>query len=375
MSTNKQAFRQVSGLEFRLVQLALFVNLYWIALKLYRHPLKAGRALKRLIRHGQNVSGAQPLQKGFAIDGKYGWDMFHPLWPSPAFDKFFTHHLEELMPSGKRLGVLRRLLVAITKRCPLQCAHCSEWDTLNQADILDRETLREKIQELVDYGVSQIVYSGGEPLSRFSDLVYLVGHFRDSSQWIYTSGYGLSMEKAKKLKAAGLTGVAVSLDHHLPNGHNHFRGSLKAFEWVRKAIANCQAVGLLVSVNVCPTKEYLAEHGFQSFIDLMLTWQVPIVNVLEPRAVGHFAGQDVAYGPSEKQLMEDFFRRYNFSDQRQIGPIITYPGLSRKKVRCGGGISYLLLDDDGTLRPCPFCKTPIQSPAQQDSPVRESCEA
>ncbi|MEO0897214.1 MAG: radical SAM protein [Bacteroidota bacterium] len=357
--------RKVTGLEFRLVQLLMFLNIWWVGVRLYKSPLKALKGLKELRTHGDKVLLGRSLSKAFRHEKKYGWDMFHPLWPSPAFDKFFYHHMEEVMPSGQNQGVLRRLLVAITKKCPLQCAHCSEWDTLNQKDVLSREELREKIQAMVDYGVSQIVYSGGEPLNRFDDLVWLIDQFRDSSNWVYTSGYGLTVEKAKRLKEAGCEGIAISLDHHDPDAHNAFRGSNKSFDWVKKAVLHCHEQGLLVSVNVCPTREYLAEGAMPNFVELMEEWQVPMVNVLEPRAVGHFANMDVELRLHEKNYLEELFYQYNFEEGWEEKPIFLYPAISRKHLRCGGGISYLLLDYDGTLRPCPFCKAPMKLNTEQ----------
>ncbi len=356
-----QNWKAVRGLEFRLVQLLMFANLYWIGLRLYRQPRKAWQGLRLLLSRGEGVTAGHKLSKAFRINGKYGWDMFHPLWPSPAFNRFFHHHYEEVLPSGQRIGVLRRLLVALTKKCPLQCAHCSEWDTLNQPDVLSREEMEAKIASMVDFGVSQIVYSGGEPLNRFEDLCYLLDRFRsNNSQWIYTSGYGLTLEKALRLKAAGLEGVAISLDHHEPEAHNQFRGNAKSYDWVKKAIAHSQAAGLFVSINCCPTKEYIAEKGIEALMEQLTAWQVPVVNVLEPRAVGHFAGQDVELNPEEKAYLETQFYRYSFEPDFDEYPILTYPALARKHLPCGGGVSYLLLDYDGTLRPCPFCKTPIQ---------------
>ncbi|MDX2246047.1 MAG: radical SAM protein [Bacteroidia bacterium] len=359
-------WKPVRNLEFRIVQIRMFADIFRQGLRLYRHPLRALQALQKLRQHGKEVLAGQKLHKGFKISGKYGWDMFHPLWPSPAFNKFFYHHLEEVLPSGQNKGVLRRLLVAITKKCPLQCAHCSEWDTLNQKDILSREEYEQKIRAMVNYGVSQIVYSGGEPLNRFADLVYLIERFDHTSQWIYTSGYGLTPEKATHLKLAGLEGVAVSLDHHIPEEHNAFRGNNRSFFWVENAVRNCLDAGLFVSINICPSREYITAGGIDDFMKLMRAWQIPTVNILEPRAVGHFAGQDVELREEEKKILDECFYRYNFSPAFDDYPVLTYPGISRKYVKCGGGISYLLLDYDGTLRPCPFCKTPMSSPVNRE---------
>lgn len=358
--------KSVGRIEFRIVQVLMFLNIWWVGVRLYKNPAKALIALNALLEHGNKVTAGKKLSKGFRLNGKYGWDMFHPLWPSPAFNRFFYHHLEEILPSGRNSGVLRRLLVAITKKCPLQCEHCSEWDTLNQPDVLSLDEYREKIRSMVSYGVSQIVYSGGEPLNRFKDLLSLLREFRYTSQWIYTSGYGLTSEKARELKAAGLEGVAVSLDHHLEDAHNAFRGNKRSFDWVRQGVQNCMEAGLLVSINVCPTRAYLAEYGFEPFMELMKEWGVPVVNILEPRAVGHYQGKDVELNDDEKRTLDEVFYRYNFSPEYRSYPILLYPGISRKYVKCGGGISYLLLDYDGTLRPCPFCKTPMDSPVSQE---------
>ncbi|MEL6675596.1 MAG: radical SAM protein [Bacteroidota bacterium] len=370
------AFQTVRGWHFKWIQLRMFVNIWRVGLQLYGNPLKAWKGLQALKAHGDHVLLGRKLVKGFKVGHQYGWDMFHPLWPSPAFDKFFYHHLEEVLPSGQPNGVMRRLLVAITKKCPLQCAHCSEWDTLNQQDVLSKMELKDKINDLLAYGMSQIVYSGGEPLNRYADLLYLVKEFSGrTSQWIYSSGYGLTVEKAFQLKAAGLEGVAISLDHHEAAQHNAFRGNHKSYAWVQASIQNAQQAGLLVSVNVCPTKEYIQEARFDQFMELMKSWEVPVVNILEPRAVGHFAGQDVELNQAEKDYLADHFYRYNFDADYDPYPILTYPALARKFLPCGGGVSYLLLDYDGTLRPCPFCKTPMELPKPDPKAIKARCEA
>lgn len=368
----KSTFRKVRGGEFRIIQALMLFNIWMQGFRLYRNIAKTNQAVKRLLVQAKKVSAGADVKKGYKINGKYGWNMFHPLWPSKSFNRFFYHHLEEVMPSGNQTGTLRRLLVAITKKCPLQCEHCSEGETLNQKDILSKEEYREKIQSLLSYGVSQIVYSGGEPLNRFNDLCEIIGTFKeDCSQWIYTSGYGLTLKKAMQLKKAGLEGAAISLDHYDPSAHNDFRRNKKSFDWVEKAVKNCQAAGIVVSINVCTTKDFIRENAMPPFMDLMKRWGVSMVNVLEPRAVGHYSNQDVELNEAEKDYLAETYYAYNCFKAYRDYPSIAYPGLSRKQVSCGGGKSYLLLDYDGTLRPCPFCKTPMKL---SEKP-KELCEA
>ncbi len=116
---------------------------------------------------------------------KYYWDMFNPGWPSQGFNAFYTAHLLEERQTTPPRPTLRRLLVAITKRCPLQCAHCSEAATLYQKDIMTVDQYIAKIDPFVRGGIGQIVYSGGEPLSRLDDMLEVIHHYKDGcDQWI-----------------------------------------------------------------------------------------------------------------------------------------------------------------------------------------------
>ena len=358
MLKQQNKYRPVRGLEFQTVRFLAFLNMFWVGIRLYRNPLRSLAALKKLQEHGKKVLGESKMRKAFCFEGKYGWDMFHPLWPSLAFNRYFYHHLEEVIPSGRNLYIQRLLLVTITKKCPLQCEHCSEGETLNNKDRLTRDELETQIGGLVERGISAIVYSGGEPLHRFDDLIYLAQRFRKmTSQWVYSSGFGLTEEKAEKMKAAGIEGVAISLDHHEPEKHNLFRGHAESYNWVVQALENCHKAGLITCVNLCPTKAYIAAGGPAKFLNLMREWKVPMVNALEPRATGNYAGKDVELSGSEFEELKALFYRINFNKKYEDWPIFTVPAVARKYVGCGGGNRYLLLDYDGTLRPCPFCKT------------------
>ncbi|MDH5604813.1 MAG: hypothetical protein OEY51_12775, partial [Cyclobacteriaceae bacterium] len=147
--TNNRQYRFVRGLEFKVIQLLMLCNIWFTGLRLYKNPFTSFHALKKLLIHGKKVNAGLTLRKAFYHQGKYGWNMFHPLWPSTAFNRFFYHHLEEMIPSGKNLSVRRLLLVAITKRCPLQCEHCSEGETLNKKDKLSYDQLERKMEDLV----------------------------------------------------------------------------------------------------------------------------------------------------------------------------------------------------------------------------------
>ena len=349
---------KISGVKYNLVRLGMLVNIWWIGCKTYKNPITSIKVVRLLVQNFTRMIGQKKLVRAFKVDKLYYWDIFNPGWPSPGFNAFFKSHLLELKPVTGEEQLLRRLIVAITKRCPLQCEHCSEAATLYQKDILTYQEYIDKIDPFVEKGIGQLVFSGGEPLSRFEDLILILNRYRDRcDQWIYTSAFGLNLEKAIQLKAAGLNGVAISLDHHIKEEHNKFRGNQKSYDWVLEGIKSAQEAGLLVSLNVCPTKEYIESGGPEKLIELGKELNVSIIVFLEPRAVGNFENKDVELQEVHKEQLSELSNKYNFQKSNLDYPTVLFPAGYRKALSCGGGKSYLFLDFDGTLYPCPFCKT------------------
>ncbi len=355
--------RPVRGLEFRWVQFRMAAHLLRLGRRWYGSWPAAWKSVQALLAHGKKVALGRPLAKGFASTGRYGWDAFNPLWPSPGFDRFMERHLEEVYPSAQPKPFMRRMFVALTKKCPLNCEHCSEGPSLNQRDILTRSDLEQRIGDWVQQGISHIVYSGGEPLSRWDDLIYLAETFRNRcSQWVFTSGWGLTPEKAARMQAAGIDGVAISLDHFDEGAHNRFRRNPKAYDWARKAVEACKGAGLVTTINLCPTHDFLKGEPMDTYMRLMKDWGVDVVNIIEPRAAGYYEGQsEVELSPDEKTALQVVADRFNLDPAYRNYPLLTYHGAARQLLRCGGGVSYLFLDYDGTVYPCPFCRKPLEA--------------
>lgn len=352
--------RRVTGAEFDFIRVLMLFNIWWLGTRVYGHPGKALRVMTTLMRIFENMNGRRKPYRAFRINGKYVRGMFNPPWPSRAFNSFFTSQLHEIEPISDNHTSLRRLLIAITKKCPLQCEHCSESETLYQDDVLSFDQLRNRIEPFVKQGVGQLVFSGGEPLSRFDDLTKLLNYFRkDCDQWIYSSGYGLTLQKARALKQAGLNGAAISLDHHLEECHNKFRGNSKSFFWVKEAIANCQAVGIMTALNMCPTKDYIQQFDLNDYAKLAKELNVPQINILEPRSVGNYKGKNVELDLEHREKLYALSDKYNFDQSLIDFPTLSFPAAHRRSLPCGGGRSYLFLDFDGKLYPCPFCKVQV----------------
>jgi MoaA/NifB/PqqE/SkfB family radical SAM enzyme len=83
------------------------------------------------------------------------------------------------------------------------------------------------------------------------------------------------------------------------------------------------------------------------------------IQILEPKAIGHYAGQDVTLTPGQQRLLETFCARLNTDPFARHLPTVSYPDWSTRALGCvGAGDRYVYVDTIGDLHGCPFCRTP-----------------
>jgi MoaA/NifB/PqqE/SkfB family radical SAM enzyme len=102
------------------------------------------------------------------------------------------------------------------RRCNLACAYCNEYDTTSKPVPLEDMTAR--IDKLADLGTSMMTVSGGEPLMH-PDLDAMIVRMRQRGMVssIITNGYYLSPERIRRLNAARLDYMQISIDNVEPD--------------------------------------------------------------------------------------------------------------------------------------------------------------
>jgi MoaA/NifB/PqqE/SkfB family radical SAM enzyme/SAM-dependent methyltransferase len=272
-----------------------------------------------------------------------------PPYPSRAFD--------QLAEGFRLLGDAneRRLYsvdVAVTNRCPLRCAHCYNAGR-RQAD-LPVTTHRRVARELQDRGAVMVTLTGGEPLLRH-DLETIVGAYDDRSCVIVgTTGAGLSPERARRLREAGLFGIGVSLDSSDETEHDRLRGRRGAFHAALRAIQTARDAGLYAYAVSVATRGFLRRERFEAFLRFAGSAGALEVNLLEPVAVGRWAGRSgVQLTPAERQSILDWQARAARRDDLPI--VSSYAYLeSAEAFGCGAGLTHLYIDGAGEVCPCQF---------------------
>lgn len=164
----------------------------------------------------------------------------------------------------------------VTRRCNLKCVHCYAHANANTADgELDTAAGKAVIDDLADFGVPVILFSGGEPLMR-KDLPELAAYAvaKGMRAVISTNGTLITAETARRLKDIGLSYVGISVDGLEPI-NDRFRGVRGAFRSALAGIRNSQAAGIKVGLRFTVNRFNIGE--IPAIFDLLEEMEIPRV--------------------------------------------------------------------------------------------------
>lgn len=233
---------------------------------------------------------------------------------------------------------LRDLRISVTDRCNFRCRYCmpaeifgEDYAYLPKPEILTHEEIAKLAGVFCELGVEKLRLTGGEPLLRrgLADLISMLRQIpgeRDIA--MTTNGTALS-RNARKLKAAGLDRVTISLDALDPETFARMNGVGATPERVIDGIDSALEHGLGLKINtvvqkavnedqILPLAEFARERGVTlRFIEFMDTgntnrWQheqvVPSADLLEN------LGEKYQLTPSAKCVIGETARRYQYAD-------------------------------------------------------------
>lgn len=156
--------------------------------------------------------------------------------------------------NGVREGMGPVVVWNSTRTCNLKCRHCyMSSDAQKYANELTTKEAKQFIDDLADFNVPVLLFSGGEPLIR-PDFFELADYAAKKGvrPTLSTNGTLITPEVARKIKDIGVGYVGISLDG-LRDVNDKFRGKKGAFEAAMNGIKNCvavnQRVGLRFTIN------------------------------------------------------------------------------------------------------------------------------
>lgn len=131
------------------------------------------------------------------------------------------------------------LNLEVTKRCNAKCQHCDYWKGPHEEELKDYAPVIQKINPLL------ISFTGGEPLVR-KDIFDLIQNIKEKGEWLYltlvTNGALLNLERAERLKKAGIDQLSISLDF-LDERHDQTRGIKGLYAHLSNLIPDLSHIG------------------------------------------------------------------------------------------------------------------------------------
>lgn len=151
--------------------------------------------------------------------------------------KKITIILKYIWTKFKRRPIFLNL--EVTKRCNARCKHCDYWKGPHEPELNDYVPVIQKINPLI------LSFTGGEPLIR-KDIFDLIQNIKEKRGLVYltlvTNGALLNLEKARKLKKAGIDQLSISLDF-LDERHDQTRGIKGLFAHLSNLLPDLSLIG------------------------------------------------------------------------------------------------------------------------------------
>ncbi len=306
-----------------------------------RGPL-AAIARPIIDRINKIFSDEKPIRSG---PDKFIFSTWIPPAPSLAFDRMISAQVAAI--TGRRIP--DQFSIAVMRACPNDCLHCSA--PSRQGEILSQEAIEKAIDEALELGSYLITFDGGEPMLR-KELPQMVQHVDQRAIGAaFTSGYGLTEEKARMLREAGLYAVRISIDSPHQAEHDRVRGRKGAFLDAISGIKNALAAGLLVDIFMVTSPANIdhLEDAYALASDLG-THELSLYEIV---AVGRWASHsDEVLTAEDVKRLEDFHKEKN----RRPGPRVTaFPyHLGAEMFGCFAGRRWIHIDASGNALPCAY---------------------
>jgi MoaA/NifB/PqqE/SkfB family radical SAM enzyme len=289
--------------------------------------------------------------KAVRVGNGHKLHLYVPAYPSPAF----FHTLESKLiarPPGPTTVVF-----SITKACRYRCKHCYQRNDGGQD--VDEALMLRTAGLMQDAGVALFDVEGGEPLLRFPRLMKLVDALDERSEiWVNTTGDGLTDDKLKALKAAGVFGAMVSVHSTDPAIHDAFTGVPGSLDKALEALRAFRAQGLATAINSVLSENEVVEGRLDDLMRLARDVGCHYVQLIHPKPAGTWMNRREQMQSDEKIIrkLQREHVRYNSRRTRE------YPSLaaqvfeeSPRVLGCtAGGVDRFYLNAHGEVQPCEF---------------------
>ncbi|MBI5675387.1 MAG: GeoRSP system radical SAM/SPASM protein [Nitrospirae bacterium] len=261
---------------------------------------------------------------------------------------------------------------AVTNKCNFKCSHC--YSRNDPSDELDINVLFKCIEGVAKAGVLSINFGGGEPLLR-KDLMEIAKFSSQNSMRVSmnSNGFLIDSGKAAELKDSGFSKVGISIDSHMPDKHDNFRGIKGSYERAVKAISCLSEAGIETSISTVICK--INHNDVDALIEFAIKNKVKNLNF------HNFKCSGLGYSNKDKldltaEEWRDFYlhalkakHKTEDIDISLDDPVIALLGANKNDSMVKGSICGKLslnIKSNGDITPCGFIPMVIGSIIKDD---------
>ncbi|UCD04169.1 MAG: radical SAM protein [Candidatus Woesearchaeota archaeon] len=324
-----------------------------------------------------------------------GFDVSPQVFKEQLELPYFRRGLKSVIRGVKSYGLQKPFLPYtpflivwnFTNICNLKCKHCYQDAGKKAKDELTLEQQFRVIDNLSDWGVTVIAFSGGEPLAH-PDFFKLAEYTakKGIAVAIATNGTLITEEVAKKLADLGETYAEVSFDSLDPKEHNKFRGLESAWELTVEGIKNLVEAGVYTCMATFIHKNNYKQ--IPEFVEFAKNLGAQFWAMFEYKPAGRAKDLKIDMNPEEREealsilaevTLEEMknkkgdkpftipystapqfgrkmreISRGEYSVGGHYGFLINMPKLLEFVGGCGAGRAYVALQPNGNITPCVY---------------------
>ena len=251
----------------------------------------------------------------------------------------------------------------ITKACNLKCEHCYRDAGGKDVNELSTSEGKDLLLEIAKAGFKIVILSGGEPLLR-KDIFELISCAASVGlrPVLGTNGVLFTEEIVRKLKAAGVARVGISLDSKDFLIHDDFRKQKGAWKKTVEAMRICQQEGVDFQVHTTVTRRNYKEIIEITDFVTALGAKAHHIFFLVPTGRGkEISGVFIGAGEIKEVLEKVLTKQKDTPIELkpvcapQFIPLAKKMGLVLRFQRgCLAGTSYCCILPNGDVHPCPY---------------------
>ena len=213
----------------------------------------------------------------------------------------------------------------MTRRCNLKCVHCyAQSEDISYDNELTHEQSLAMMDDLADFGVPVLLFSGGEPTIHPRLVEYAqYAISKGMRAVISTNGTLITRKKAQIFKEIGLSYVGISLDG-LEETHDKFRGVKGSYQKAIAAIENCQEAGIKVGLRFTINKRNVQD--IPGIFDLLEEKNIPracFYHLVYSGRGSEIAKEDLSHEETRKVLDLIMDRTKDLHDRNMPKEVLT----------------------------------------------------